>query len=128
MVEARTRSLRFRGRAAGVFAAGYVVALASFWLAGIVAYAVTEDGLAKLAGLAYFPILLLPWFGEGTVLGIDVGSDIWWWWFALQMALGAVAMWMYPYEPRRRHPARRPRLASRSGLAKSRPVARMPRV
>ncbi len=112
MAEARTRSVRIRGRAAGLFAAGYVVALASFWVAGIVAYAQSGHGWSRLLGLAYFPILFR--------------GAIWVWWFALQMVLGAAAIWLNPYErPRHRHP----RLTvSRHGIARGRPLARMPRV
>jgi hypothetical protein len=126
VVEARTRSVRIRGRAAGLFAAGYVVALTSFWVAGAVAYAGSGHGLSRLLGLAYFPILLLPFVGKGTVAGIDVHSAVWIWWFALQMVLGAAAIWLNPYERPHR---RRPRFGvRRSGASRARPLARMPRV
>lgn len=128
MAEARTRSAWMRSRAAGLFAAGYVVALATFWVAGAAAFAVSGPGLSRLAGLAYFPILLLPVVGRGTLGGLAIHSAVWFWWFGLQMVLGAAAIWLYPYEPmRRRHP-RRPRFgASRSGVAGDRSLARMPR-
>jgi hypothetical protein len=126
VVEARTRSERIRGRAAGLFAAGYVVALTSFWVAGAVAYAGSVHGFSRLLGLAYFPILLLPFVGKGTVAGIDVHSAVWVWWFALQMVLGAAAIWLYPYERPHR---RRPRFGvRRSSASRSRTLARMPRV
>src|SRR4249920_565104 len=107
MAEARTRSVRIRSRAAGLFAAGYCVALASFWIAGTVAYAVTEHGVPQLAGLAYFPILLLPFVGHGTMGGLQIDSAVWIWWFALQMVLAVAAIGLNPYErPRRRRPRR----------------------
>jgi hypothetical protein len=115
MAEARVRSMRIRSRAAGLFAAGYVLTLATFWFAGIVVFAVYEEGLLRLAGLAYFPILLLPVMGYGTV---------WFWLFALQMVLGAGAMWMYPYEQKNPHHPRRPRV----GVPRGRSLARMPRI
>ena len=125
VAEARTRSERIRGRTAGFCAAGYVVALASFWVAGIAAYAQQGHGLTRLLGLLYFPILLLPFVGKGTFGGLQVHSDIWLWWFALQMILGAAAIWLNPYE----RPSRR-----RSGLAeppaalsRARGLARVPR-
>jgi hypothetical protein len=126
MAEARTRSVRIRGRAAGVFAAGYFAALISFWVAGIVAYAGWGHGFTRLMGLAYFPILLLPVVGRGTLGGIEVHSAIWVWWFALQMVLGAGAIWLNPYEREHKH---RPRLGvHRSGKARARALARMPRI
>ena len=101
MAEERTRSVRIRSRAAGLLAAAYVVALASFWAAGTIAYLQVEHGAAKLLGFLYFPILLLPWVGHGssdttTIGAIQVHSPIWIWWFALQMALGMAAMLLYP--------------------------------
>ena len=112
MAEARTRSERIRGRAAGLFAAGYVVALTSFWVVGIVAYAQSGHGWSRLLGLAYFPILFR--------------GAIWVWWFALQMVLGVAAIWLNPYE-RARH--RRPRLGMpRAGVTRARSLARMPRI
>jgi hypothetical protein len=102
MAEARTRSVRIRSRAAGLFAAAYVVALTSFWVVGALAYLRFEHGSAKLAGLAYFPILMLPWVGHGTIGALSVHSPIWLSWFALQMVLGIGAMWLYPYERRLR--------------------------
>ncbi len=114
MAEARTRSERIRSRAAVLFAAGYVVALASFWLAGAAAYAVSGHGLTKLLGLAYFPILLLPIVGEKSILGVEIHSMIWVWWFALQMILGVVAIWLYPHDRslrRRPYPPRVRRFA-----------------
>jgi hypothetical protein len=127
MAETRRRSAWIRSRAAGLFAAGYAVALATFWIAGIVAYAVHADGLARLAGIAYFPILLLPFVGHGDLGGVPIHGEIWLWWFGLQMVLGASAIWLYPYEPARRHRPHRPRVtAPRSSLSGT-PVARMPR-
>ena len=125
MAEARTRSVRIRSRAAALFAAAYIVALTTFWITGAAAYATTEHGLSRLLGLAYFPILLLPFFGKGTLGGIQVHSAIWLWWFALQMILGAVAIWLYPYEPPRHRPSRS---ATRAGAARARSLARMPRI
>lgn len=110
MAEARTRSERIRGRAAGLCAAGYVVALASFWIAGIVAYAQTGHGWSRLLGLAYFPILFR--------------GPIWVWWFALQMVLGAGAIWLNPYERQIRHPRLN---TSRTRVSRARTLARMPR-
>ena len=102
MAEARTRSVRIRSRAAGLLATAYVVAFASFWIAGATAYLKIGDGFGKLLGFLYFPILLLP-FGEGDPkLGaLDIHSPVWLWWFALQMVLGIAAIWAYPYERRR---------------------------
>ena len=102
MAEARTRSVRIRSRAAGFLAAGYVVALTSFWVAGAAAYSHSAHGLSRWLGLAYFPILLLPVVGKGTLGGLEVHSSIWVWWFALQMILGVAAIWLYPYERPRR--------------------------
>jgi hypothetical protein len=125
MAEARTRSVRIRGRAAGLFAAGYVVALTSFWVAGAVAYAESGHGLSRLLGLAYFPILLLPVVGKGTLGGLEVHGAIWVWWFALQMILGAAAIWLNPYERPHRLP---PRFGvRRAGASRARSLARMPR-
>jgi hypothetical protein len=101
MAEARTEvaaRLKLRSRAAAVCAAGYVVALASFWLIGAAAYLRLEHGPLKLLGLAYFPILLLPVLGHGMLGTLHIGSSIWLWWFGLQMLLGAAAIWLYPYE------------------------------
>jgi hypothetical protein len=86
-------------------AGAYVVALASFWVAGTIAYLQIEQGAAKLLGFLYFPILLLPWVGHGsdtTIGAFQVHSSIWIWWFALQMVLGIAAMLLYPYERRLR--------------------------
>lgn len=115
MAEARTRSVRIRSRVAGVCAAGYVVALASFWLAGIAAYLAFGDGFEKILGFFYFPILLLPWVGEGTVGGQEIASPVWLYWFALQMILAIAAIWIYPYERRFR-----PRLLAAGPRALSR--------
>jgi hypothetical protein len=126
VAEARTRSVRIRGRAAGLFAAGYVVALTSFWVAGTLAYAGSGHGFSRLLGLAYFPILVLPFVGKGTLAGLEIHSAVWIWWFALQMVLGAAAIWLNPYE-RPHH--RRPRFGvRRSGAPQARSLARMPRV
>jgi hypothetical protein len=109
-----------RSRAAGLFAAGYVVALGSFWVMGAAAYLRWEQGPARLLGLAYFPILLLPFVGRGTLGSLHVHSAIWVWWFALQMVLGIAAIWLYPYERRR---LRRPRMDARSpGTTRRAPV------
>ena len=106
MAEARTRSVRMRSRAAVLFAAAYVVALTSFWVVGAAAYLQVEHGAAKLLGLLYFPILLLPWVGHGSdsssIGAVQVHGSIWIWWFALQMALGIAAILLYPYERRLR--------------------------
>ncbi len=112
MAEARARSVRIRGKAAGLFAAGYVVALMSFWIAGIVAFAQSGDGWSRLLGLAYFPILFR--------------GSVWVWWFALQMVLAVAAIWLNPYERPRR---RRPRVSvPRPGTSRGRSLARLPRV
>ena len=133
MAEARTRSARIRSRAACLFAAAYIAAFTSFWVAGAVAYDQSVDGWSRLLGLAYFPILLLPVVGRGTLEGLDVRSSIWLWWFALQMVLGVAAIWLYPYGPwrhRRPRPPRPPRPprfgATRSTLAKDPSLVRMP--
>jgi hypothetical protein len=128
MAEARTRSERIRSRAAVLFAAGYVLALASFWLAGIAAYAVSGHGLSKLLGLAYFPILLLPIVGEKTLGGVQIHSTIWLWWFALQMILGVVAIWLYPHDRSLRRRPYPPRVDAPDSRAVSRSLARMPRI
>jgi hypothetical protein len=60
------------------------------------------QGAEKLLGFAYFPILLLPAVGRGAVGALRVHSSIWLWWFALQMILGVAAIWLYPYDVRRR--------------------------
>ena len=46
------------------------MALTSFWVAGIVAYAQQGHGFTRLLGLVYFPILLLPFVGKGTLGGL----------------------------------------------------------
>lgn len=121
MAEARVRSMRMRSRAAGLFAAGYVVALGSFWVMGAAAYFQSAQGPSRLLGLAYFPILLLPFIGRGALGGLHVHSAIWAWWFALQMALGTAAIWLYPYERRRhRRPHRDPQSAGASRRAPAR--------
>jgi hypothetical protein len=102
MADARTRFVRIRSWAAGLFAAGYVVALTSFWVAGAAAYSRSGHGLSRLLGLAYFPILLLPVIGKGTVEGLKVHGLIWLWWFGVQMILGVAAICLYPYERPRR--------------------------
>lgn len=121
--------MRIRSRAAALFAAGYVIALTSFWIAGAAAYAASVHGLSRLLGLAYFPILLLPVLGRGAIGGLEVRSSVWIWWFALQMVLGAAAIWFYPYgrrrRPRPRRPSRRGRV--RPGLPGDPSLARMPR-
>ena len=119
MAEAPARSVRMRSRAAGLCAAGYVVALTSFWAMGAAAYLRWGQGPSRLLGLAYFPILLLPIVGRGTLGSLQVQSSIWVWWFALQMGLGTAAFWLYPYERRRRRP--RPNVAS-SGTTRRAPV------
>ena len=120
MAEARVRSVRMRSRAAGLFAAGYVVALVSFWVMGAAAYLRWAQGPSRLLGLAYFPILLLPFFGRGTLGSLQVHSSIWIWWFALQMVLGTAAIWLYPYERRRL----RPRLRAQSSASTRRAPVR----
>jgi hypothetical protein len=97
---------KLRSRVAGVFAACYVVAMASFWLVGAAAFLRSEHGPASLAGLLYFPILLLPFIGRGMLGVLHIRSPIWLWWFALQMFVGVAAIWLYPYD----HPNRRFRL------------------
>ena len=128
MAEARTRSERIRSRAAVLFAAGYVVALASFWLAGAAAYAVSGHGLSRLLGLAYFPILLLPIVGEESLAGVEIHSMIWVWWFALQMILGVVAIWLYPHDRSLRRRPYPPRVRAPRSRAVTRSLARMPRI
>lgn len=116
IAEARTRSVRIRSRAAGLFAAAYVVSLVSFWAVGAAAYLKVMDGPSKLLGLVYFPILLLPMIGHGSIGALQVHSPMWFWWFALQMVLGIAAIWLYPYEHRLRprlEPG--PRALSRAG-------------
>jgi hypothetical protein len=102
MAEARTRSVRIRSRIAGLLGMAYVVAFASFWIAGITAYMKIGHGFSRLLGFLFFPILLLP-FGDGTqkLRALDIHSPVWLWWFALQMVLGFAAIWVYPYERRR---------------------------
>ena len=122
MAKARTevaaRALKLRSQAAALCAAGYVVALASFWLVGAAAYLRFEHGPLKLLGLAYFPILLLPLVGRGMLWTLHIGSSVWLWWFGLQMALGAAAIWLYPYErPHRAALARMGRKKEVSGGA-----------
>jgi uncharacterized membrane protein YidH (DUF202 family) len=127
MAEARTRSAWIRSRAAGLLAAGYALALGTFWVAGAAAYGLSGHGFSRLVGLAYFPILLLPIVGHGSLLGLRIHGAIWFWWFGLQMLLGATAIWLYPYEPmRRRHPRRARFGASRSGLPGDGSLVRMP--
>jgi hypothetical protein len=125
VAEARTRSARIRGRTAGFCAAGYVVALTSFWVAGIAAYAQQGHGFTRLLGLAYFPILVLPFVGKGMLGSLQVHSDIWLWWFGLQMVLGAAAIWLNPYE----RPSRRRSLLVEppAALLRARALVRMPR-
>lgn len=128
LAHARTRSVRIRSRAAGLFAAGYMAALTSFWIAGAAAYAASVHGLSRLLGLVYFPILLLPVLGRGSFGGLEIRSSIWLWWFALQMVLGVAAIWLYPYGRKRHRRPRRPRFeAARSGLPGDPSLARMPR-
>ena len=80
----------------------YVVAFASFWIAGTTAYLRFGHGLGKLLGFLYFPILLLPLGSGNQKLGaLEVHGPVWLWWFALQMVLGIAAIWIYPYERRR---------------------------
>jgi hypothetical protein len=83
-------------------ATAYVVAFASFWIAGTTAYLKFGDGFERLLGFLYFPILFLP-LGHGSEkLGtLEVYGSVWLWWFALQMVLGIAAIWVYPYERRR---------------------------
>ena len=120
MAEPRTRSLRIRSRAAGLFAAAYVVAFTSYWLVGAAAFLRFEHGSARLVGFSYFPILMLPWVGHGQIGPLNVHGPVWLWWFALQMALGIGAMWLYPYDR-----ARRPRLeAGPRALSRAAWVAR----
>jgi hypothetical protein len=128
MAEARVRSAWIRSRAAGLLAAAYVAAFTTFWVVGATAYGLSGHGLSRLAGLAYFPILLLPIVGRGTLGSVEIHSAIWFWWFGLQMFLGAIAIWLYPYEPmRRRHPRRSRFGASRSSVAGDGSLAPMPR-
>jgi hypothetical protein len=102
MAEARTRSVRIRSRAAGLLAAAYMVAFASFWIAGATAYLKIAHGFGKLLGFLYFPILLLPLGDSQQKLGaLEIHSPVWLWWFALQMVFGIAAIWVYPYERRR---------------------------
>lgn len=128
MAEARTRSERIRSRAAMLFAAGYLAALTSFWLAGAIAYAVSGHGLSKILGLAYFPILLLPMIGEKTLAGIPIHSMVWVWWFALQMVLGVAAIWLYPHDRSLRRRPYPPRAGAPRAHASPRSLARVPRV
>jgi hypothetical protein len=120
VAEARTAEVgagpsRARSRAAAVFAAAYVVSLASFWIIGAVAYFRSGHGPSSLLGLAYFPILLLPMVGKGWLGALRIGSSIWLWWFALQMVLAIAAIWLYPYE--------RPRRRSRRAMVRQREVS-----
>jgi len=117
-----------RSRAAVLFAAGYVVALTSFWLIGAAAYAVSGHGLTRFVGLAYFPILLLPFVGKGTLGGLEIHSVIWVWWFALQLTLGVVAILLYPHNRSLRRRPYPPRSHAPRTPVASRSRARMPRV
>jgi hypothetical protein len=108
-------SSRVRSRAAAICAAAYVVALASFWFVGAVAYLSWGTGASKLLGLAYFPILLLPVVGKGMLGALRVHSPIWFWWFGLQMVLGVAAIWLYPHE---RHGRTQDLSASDAGAAR----------
>ena len=101
-----------RSRAALLFAAAYLVAVMSFWIVGADAYLRSVHGIGRFLGFAYFPILLLPAIGRGTIGALPVHSSIWLWWFALQMALGAAAIWMYPHGSRVHSP---PNARSASG-------------
>jgi hypothetical protein len=65
----------------------YLMSVAVFWLAGILAYFFHFGGPARLAGILFFPILALPFVGRGTIAGFEVASFFWWGWFALQLVL-----------------------------------------
>lgn len=108
---ARTHSLRLRRWAFRLFVSAYLVAFGVFWVEGARAYLQFASGPARLLGLAYLPILLLPAIGSGTVDGIMVRSAVWWWLFVLQMGLGVSAMLVYPSGSVRRRVSYRPRRA-----------------
>ncbi len=90
-----------RARLAGFFGLLYVVAVVSFWIAGVATYLRDFDGLSRFLGFLYVPILALPLIGHGRILGMPAHSPIWWWWFGAQLMIGTAAIWMYPYEPQR---------------------------
>ena len=117
--------MRFRTWASRFLFAAYLLVFGVFWFEGSLAYLRFENGPARLLGLAYLPILLLPSIGSGTVDGIVVHSAVWWWLFALQMTLGAAAMFMYPNErPRWRIPVRPRKVVAMGGAG----MARAPRI
>ena len=65
----------------------YLLSVALFWLAGILAYFRHFGGPVRLAGILFLPILALPFVGRGTLAGFEVASFMWWGWFALQLVL-----------------------------------------
>lgn len=107
--------MRIRTWAARFLVLAYLLSFGVFWFEGVQAYLRFASGPERFLGFAYLPILLLPSIGSGTVDGIVVHSVVWWWLFALQMVLGAAAIFMYPNErPRWRIPDRPGRLAGGS--------------
>ena len=113
--------MKFRTWAARFLLMAYLLSFGVFWFEGARAYLHVASGPERFLGFAYLPILLLPSIGSGTVDGIVVHSVVWWWLFALQMVLGAAAIFTYPNErPRWRNPGRPARVAAGSaGIARA---------
>lgn len=89
---------RLRARSSLACFATYAVLAAAFWAAGALAYWRGASGAARLLGLLYLPSLALPVIGRGQLAGVPVDSSVWWWWFVAQVAVAALAIWLYPYD------------------------------
>jgi hypothetical protein len=93
---------RARAKLAVALAIAYVIAVSGFWIAGAAAFTSAFHGPARLLGLLYVPILVLPVAGRGELAGVAVRSPIWLWWFGLQTILAAATIWVYPFDRSRR--------------------------
>ncbi len=91
--------LQTRARVSAVLGGLYILAAVTFWAAGAATYMSAFTGAARFLGLLYVPILLLPFVAHGSA---GVHGSLWIWWFAAQLALGAAAVWIYPYDRRAR--------------------------
>lgn len=90
---------QMRARASAVLGSLYLLAAVTFWAAGAAAYMSDFTGPARFLGFVYVPILLLSFIAHGPT---GVHESLWIWWFALQLALGAAAVWTFPYDRRGR--------------------------
>ena len=76
-----------------------VIFLGAYLIGSVIAFLANFAGAAKLFALAV-PVngLFLPFFGRGTLFGIEVHSFIWWWLFGIGGACGALVARGGPFQ------------------------------